>query len=108
MRSLLTIASTAICLSLMMILMSFFAISDEANASTRIFNRIACLNANGFAGMLPISRVAEIAQLDGIIAVVAVLLDRQQVSRRDHAVCPVWDRPQHGLQGHDEFTVPPD
>ncbi len=68
-RSLLTIASTAICLSLMMILMSFFAISDEANASTKIFNRIACLNANGFAGMLPIARVSEIAQLDGVLAV---------------------------------------
>ena len=68
-RSLLTTASTAICLSLMMILMSFFAISDEVNASTRIFNRIASLNSNGFAGVLPISRVAEIAQLDGIIAV---------------------------------------
>jgi putative ABC transport system permease protein len=68
-RSLLTIASTAICLSLMMILMSFFAISDEANASTRIYNRIACLNANGFAGMLPIARVNDVAQLDGVVAV---------------------------------------
>ena len=56
-RSLLTIASTAICLFLMMILVSFFAISDEANASTRIYNRIATLNANGFAGMLPIACV---------------------------------------------------
>jgi putative ABC transport system permease protein len=65
-RSLLTIASTAICLCLMMILLSFFAISDEANASTRIFNRIACLNANGFAGMLPIARVSDVAGLDGI------------------------------------------
>jgi putative ABC transport system permease protein len=68
-RSLLTIASTAICLCLMMILLSFFAMSDEANSSTRIFNRIACLNANGFAGMLPIARVSDIAQLDGIAKV---------------------------------------
>ncbi len=35
-RSILTIASMSICLSLMMILLSFFAISDEANSSTRI------------------------------------------------------------------------
>ena len=68
-RSLLTIASMAICLCLMMILLSFFAISDEANSSTRIFNRIASLNANGFAGVLPITRVNEIAQLDGVVAV---------------------------------------
>ena len=57
------------CFCLMMILLSFFAMSDEANASTRIYNRIACLNANGFAGMIPIARVSEIAQLDGVVAV---------------------------------------
>jgi putative ABC transport system permease protein len=68
-RSILTIASMSICLSLMMILLSFFAISDEASSSTRIFNRICSLNANGFAGVLPITRVAEIAQLDGVVAV---------------------------------------
>jgi putative ABC transport system permease protein len=68
-RSILTIASMGICLSLMMILLSFFAISDEASSSTRIYNRIASLNANGFAGMLPIVRTAEIAQLDGVVAV---------------------------------------
>jgi putative ABC transport system permease protein len=67
-RSMLTIASMGICLSLMMILLSFFAITDEANSSTRIYNRIASLNANGFAGVLPITRVTEIAQLDGVIA----------------------------------------
>jgi putative ABC transport system permease protein len=68
-RSILTIASMSICLSLMMILLSFFAISDEANSTTRIYNRIASLNANGFAGVLPITRVKEIAQLDGVVAV---------------------------------------
>ena len=68
-RSILTIASVSICLSLMMILLSFFAISDEASSSTRIYNRIASLNANGFAGVLPITRVAEIAQFDGVVAV---------------------------------------
>jgi putative ABC transport system permease protein len=68
-RSALTVASTAICLFLMMILISFFAISDEVNASTRVFNRIATLNANGFAGIIPIARVKEIAQLDGVEAV---------------------------------------
>ncbi len=61
-RSILTIASMSICLSLMMILLSFFAISDEANSSTRVYNRIASLNANGFAGVLPITRVNEIAR----------------------------------------------
>src|SRR5262245_55475500 len=67
-RSLLTIASTSICLFLMMILVSFFAIRDDVLASTRIYNRIITLNANGFAGMMPIARVKEISQLDGVIA----------------------------------------
>jgi putative ABC transport system permease protein len=67
-RSALTVASTAICLFLMMILVSFFAISDEVSAGARVHNRIATLNANGFAGMIPIARVKEIGQLDGVQA----------------------------------------
>jgi putative ABC transport system permease protein len=67
-RSLLTIASTAICLFLTMILVSFFAMSDEVNSSVRISNRIASLNSNGFAGMIPISRLPEIAEFDGVVA----------------------------------------
>ncbi len=67
-RSLLTVALTAICLLLMMILVSFFAISDEVNSLTRIYNRIATLNANGFAGFLPIKCVSDIGRLDGVKA----------------------------------------
>ncbi len=67
-RSILTIASTAICLFLMMILLSFFAMSEEVNTSTRISNRIASLNSNGFAGMIPISRLPDIAELPGVVA----------------------------------------
>jgi putative ABC transport system permease protein len=67
-RSILTIASMAICLFLTMALLSFFATFEEANASTRISNRVMALNSNGFAGMIPISRVKEIAQIDGVLA----------------------------------------
>jgi putative ABC transport system permease protein len=49
-------------------LLSFFATFDEANSSTRISNRVMTLNSNGFAGMVPISRVKEVAQLDGVLA----------------------------------------
>src|SRR5262249_53291910 len=68
MRSLLTIASMGICLFLMMILVSFFAIRDDVLAETRICNRVISMGANGFAGMNPISRVKEVAQLDGVVA----------------------------------------
>ena len=67
-RSILTVASTGICLFLMMILLSFFAMNDEISASSRIFNRIATLNANGFAGRIPIAYVKEVGRLDGVIA----------------------------------------
>ena len=67
-RSLLTIASTGICLFLMMILVSFFAMSDEVYTSARVYNRVATLNANGFAGMIPIAYVKAVAQLDGVVA----------------------------------------
>jgi putative ABC transport system permease protein len=67
-RSLLTIASTGICLFLMMILVSFFAINDEVNQSVRVYNRLVCLNANGFAGMLPISYLYDVCKLEGVKA----------------------------------------
>ena len=65
-RTLLTIASTSICLFLMMILLAFFAMRDDAAKGNLVFNRIISMNANGFAGMMPIVRVPEIAQMDGV------------------------------------------
>jgi putative ABC transport system permease protein len=67
-RTTLTIASTCICLFLMMILLSFFDMRDDAAKANRIFNRIITMNANGFAGMVPIRRVAEVTRLDGVLA----------------------------------------
>jgi putative ABC transport system permease protein len=67
-RSLLTIASLAITLFLMMILIAFFTINNEVSTSLRIYNRIITMSAQGFAGMVPIVRVREIAALDGVIA----------------------------------------
>lgn len=67
-RSILTIASMAICLFLTLTLLSFFAIYDESTSGTRIYNRVMTLNSNGFAGFVPISRVKEIAGLEGVKA----------------------------------------
>jgi putative ABC transport system permease protein len=67
-RSLLTIASTAICLFLMMILLAFFAINTEVAEESRIYNRIIVMNANGFAGMVPIAFAGEISKMDGVVA----------------------------------------
>jgi putative ABC transport system permease protein len=67
-RSVLTIASTAISLFLMMILVSFFTINDEVASSSREFNRIITMSSQGFGGRVPIARVNEIAAMDGIVA----------------------------------------
>ena len=108
-RSILTIASMAICLFLMMILLSFFAISDEANASTRIYNRIVTLNANGFAGMMPIARVKEIAQLDGVVAASPFSWYRRQVpGRRSCRLRSSASIPTRSSTILDELTIPAD
>jgi putative ABC transport system permease protein len=67
-RTILTIASVSISLFLTLTLLSFFATYDEANSSTRIHNRVMTLNSNGFAGIVPIARVAEVSKLDGVVA----------------------------------------
>lgn len=68
-RSVLTMASTAVTLFLMMILISFFAINGEVSESVRIYNRIVVMNSRGFSGMVPISMVAKLAARPGVIAV---------------------------------------
>lgn len=67
-RSLLTIASTAVSLFLMMILVSFFTIRDDVLRESKVFNRIITMSAQGFAGDLPIARVKDIVATDGIVA----------------------------------------
>jgi len=67
-RSVLTIATTALTLFLMMILTSFFAVNDEVATSSGVHNRIFVLNSQGFAGRLPIVRVREISELPGVVA----------------------------------------
>ncbi|AMV37063.1 ABC transporter permease [Planctomyces sp. SH-PL62] len=68
-RTGLTVASIAISMFLMMILTSFFAALQEANAATKQFNRIIVMNANGFAGQLPIARVRQVEAMDGVVSV---------------------------------------
>jgi putative ABC transport system permease protein len=107
-RSMLTIASTAICLFLMMILLSFFAISDEANASVRISNRIASLNANGFAGMIPIARVKEVAALDGVLAASPFCWVGGKYQDEIMPFAQFAVDPDTSFTVLDELTIPPD
>src|SRR6266481_4513669 len=67
-RSLLTIASTAVSLFLMMILVSFFTIREDVLRESKVFNRIITMSAQGFAGDLPVARVKDVVATEGIIA----------------------------------------
>ncbi len=51
-----------------MSLLSFFAIYDELGGATRIYNRVMTLNSNGFAGVVPVARVKEVAEVEGVVA----------------------------------------
>jgi putative ABC transport system permease protein len=67
-RSLLTVTSIAISLFLMMILVAFFKMNDEIAAKRKGNHRLISMNSQGFAGLVPIARVREIAALDGVVA----------------------------------------
>src|SRR3954452_2543948 len=67
-RSLLTIASMAISLFLMMILFAFFAMRNEILSSMGVYHRIVTTSSQGFTGKVPITLAREIATLDGVIA----------------------------------------
>jgi putative ABC transport system permease protein len=67
-RSFLTIASVAISLFLVMILVTFFAMNREVAAKNRVHNRIIVMNSQGFTGRVPITMVREVASMDGVIA----------------------------------------
>jgi putative ABC transport system permease protein len=67
-RTLLTVASIAVCLFLMMILLSFLAVNDAVARSTRTSNRLVVMSSQGFAQPVPITLVREVAALKGVAA----------------------------------------
>jgi putative ABC transport system permease protein len=67
-RSVLTITSIGISLFLMTILVSFSAMNNEIAAKRTGYHRLITMNSQGFAGLVPIARVREIAALDGVVA----------------------------------------
>ena len=107
-RSALTVGSTSICLFLMMILVSFFAISDEVSESSRVHNRIAALNANGFAGIIPIARVKEIAKLDGVQAATPFSWYGGKYKDEILPFAQFSVDPETVFEVMDEFTLPAD
>jgi putative ABC transport system permease protein len=67
-RSLLTVASIAVCLFLVMILASYVQINDDIASMTKDSGRLLSMSAQGFAQPVPIARVGEIAAVAGVEA----------------------------------------
>ena len=107
-RSSLTIASTAISLFLMMILTSFMAINDESASSLRVHNRIIAMNSQGFAGVVPISRVAEVGAMDGVVATTPFSWYGGKYGEETMPFAQFGVDPATIFTIYDELTVPPD
>ncbi len=107
-RTLLTIASTSICLFLMMILLAFFAMRDDAAKGNLVFNRVIAMNANGFAGMMPIGRVAEISRMDGVIAATPFSWFGGKYHNETNPFAQLSVDPETVFTVLNEFHVPPE
>ncbi len=107
-RSFLTIASTTISLFLMMILVSFFAINDETSSTLRVHNRLITMNSQGFAGNVPISRVAEVGAMDGVVAATPFSWYGGKYGEETMPFAQFGVDPATIFTIYDELTVPPD
>ena len=107
-RTVLTIASTGVSLFLMMILFSFFSVSDASSRSSREYNRIVALNSQGFSGMVPIVRVREIAALDGVVTATPFSWFGGKLGEERMPFAQFGVDPQTFLSVYDEFAMPAD
>ncbi len=106
-RSLLTVASTAITLFLMMSMASFASVNAEVSRSMRTYNRLVVMNAQGFAGMVPVARVREIAALPGVVAASPFCWFGGKYGEEVMPFAQFGVDPQVIFTIYDELTVPP-
>ncbi|MBX6311791.1 MAG: ABC transporter permease [Isosphaeraceae bacterium] len=107
-RSLLTIASIAVCLALMMILLSFLSINDEVLSDIRIYNRIITMSSQGFAQPVPIARVREIAAMEGVVAATPFAWYGGKLGEETMPFAQFGIDPETIFTIYDELTIPPD
>jgi putative ABC transport system permease protein len=107
-RSFLTIASTSISLFLMMILISFISINGEVFNSIRAYNRIITMNSQGFAGVVPIARVHEIAAMDGVVAATPFAWYGGKYGEETMPFAQFGIDADTIFKIYDELTIPPD
>ncbi len=107
-RSFLTIASTAVSLFLMMILVSFFQINDDVSNTLGVYNRIVTMSSQGFAGKVPIVRDRQIAAMDGVVAATPFSWFGGKYGEETMPFAQFGVDPQTFFTIYDELTIPRD
>jgi putative ABC transport system permease protein len=107
-RTLLTVASMGVSTFLMMILLSFFQINDEAMSSIGVYNRLFLMNSQGFAGMVPVVRVREISTRYDILAASPMQWLGGKFGEETMAFAQFAVDPNTFFTIYDELKVPPD
>jgi putative ABC transport system permease protein len=107
-RSLLTIASVTVCLFLLMIMISFLSISHEVSSSLRVYNRLVTMSSQGFGQPVPVVRVNEIAQLDGVIATTPFMWYGGKYNEEVMPFAQFGVDPHNIFTIYNELTIPPD
>src|SRR5262249_35450329 len=85
-----------------------FALNEEVIKAASIRNRIVTMNAQGFAGRVPIARVREIAAVDGVAAVTPLLWYGGKYGEDIIPFAQFGCDPETIFAVLDELTIPPD
>lgn len=107
-RSLLTIASIAVSLLLMMILLSFLAMNNETAQTLGQYNRLVTLSSQGFTQPVPISQVNDVKSIPGVVAVSPLSWYGGKYKEEPNAFAQFGIDAETIFTIYDEFTVPPD
>ena len=107
-RTLLTVASIGSSLFLMMILLAYLSINDEAMKSRVVHNRVVTMSAQGFARPVPMTLVGEVAAMDGVAAASPFSWFGGKVGEETIPFAQFGIDPDAFFAVYDELTVPPD
>lgn len=105
-RSVLTIASVAISLFLMTMLITYLQINNEVRGTVKAYNRIITMSSQGFAQPVPIAEAARIKAMEGIEAASPLLWYGGKYQEETLAFA------QFGIDGdtifeiYDEYSIP--
>jgi putative ABC transport system permease protein len=105
-RSLLTILSVGFSLSLMTVLYGYMASQETWGEEAEKYNRIVVMNIQGFSGLLPISYVDRVRNMDGVTAAVPYAWYGGSYGEEVYPFSQFATDPDDVFNVWDEFTIP--